>query len=73
MYDNANPQNIVFDVNVTNLFYAEPDTFREEGIDFIINYWAPPLASSTASSGTVLKTLWALRFFIAGSGLWLLI
>ncbi|KAJ4509135.1 hypothetical protein HRR83_007183 [Exophiala dermatitidis] len=29
------PQNIVFDVNSTNLLYAEPDYYRAEGIQYI--------------------------------------
>ena len=35
VYDLDNPQNIVFDVNATNLAYAEPDIFRAEGIQYI--------------------------------------
>lgn len=31
------PKNIVFDVNVTDLAYIEPDTFRADGIGFIID------------------------------------
>lgn len=31
------PQNIVFDVNVTDLAYIEPDTFRADGLRFIID------------------------------------
>lgn len=30
-----NPQNIVFDANVTNVAYVEPDTYRAEGIAYI--------------------------------------
>ena len=30
-----NPQNIVFNANVTNLLYAEPDYYRAEGIQYI--------------------------------------
>lgn len=29
------PTNMVFDVNVTNLLYAEPDYYRAEGIQYI--------------------------------------
>ncbi|KAJ4386628.1 hypothetical protein N0V93_009526 [Gnomoniopsis smithogilvyi] len=36
-YTLDDPKNIVFDVNVTNLAYIEPDTFRAEGIGFIID------------------------------------
>jgi hypothetical protein len=36
-YKTDNPQNIIFDVNVANLAYTEPDTFRAEGIAFIGN------------------------------------
>jgi hypothetical protein len=32
-YNNANPQNIVFDANVTS--YMEPDTYRKEGMALI--------------------------------------
>lgn len=32
-YDVANPLDFVFDANVTS--YAEPDTYRKEGIDLI--------------------------------------
>lgn len=35
VYTLDDPKNIVFDVNVTNLAYAEADTFRAEGIQFI--------------------------------------
>lgn len=35
-YSLEDPQNMVFDVNVTNLAYTEPDTYRAEGIDFLI-------------------------------------
>ena len=34
-YTLENPRNIVFDVNVTNLAYIEPDTYRAEGIQYI--------------------------------------
>jgi carboxylesterase type B len=33
IYDNANPQDYVFDANVTS--HAEPDTWRKEGIELI--------------------------------------
>ncbi|PSR81083.1 carboxylesterase family protein [Coniella lustricola] len=40
-YTLDNPQNLVFDVNVTDLAYAEPDTYRAEGINYIIdNMWS---------------------------------
>jgi hypothetical protein len=32
-YDNYNPLNYVFDANVTS--YAEPDTYRKEGMELI--------------------------------------
>lgn len=35
IYSVGNPQNIVWDANMTGLAYAEPDTFRKTGIDFI--------------------------------------
>ena len=35
VYSLDNPQNIVFDVNVTTLAYAEPDIYRAEGIQYI--------------------------------------
>lgn len=35
-YTLEDPRNIVFDVNVTDLLYTEPDTFRAEGINFIM-------------------------------------
>jgi hypothetical protein len=35
LYTMANPQNIVFDTNVTNLCYAEPDYYRAEGIQYL--------------------------------------
>lgn len=31
-------ENIVFDGNVTELVYAEPDTFRQEGIQWILDH-----------------------------------
>ncbi|CZR61563.1 related to triacylglycerol lipase V precursor [Phialocephala subalpina] len=34
-YTLYNPRNIVFDANVTNLAYVEPDTYRAEGIAYI--------------------------------------
>lgn len=34
-YSNAQPQNFVFDANVTSLAYTEADTFRSPGIDLI--------------------------------------
>ncbi|RLN91094.1 hypothetical protein BBJ28_00023526, partial [Nothophytophthora sp. Chile5] len=34
-YTLADPQNIVFDVNVTDLAYVEPDTYRAEGIAYL--------------------------------------
>ena len=34
-YTLDNPQNIVFDVNVTDLAYVEPDIYRAEGIAYI--------------------------------------
>lgn len=36
IYSLEDPKNIVFDVNVTDLAYAEPDIYREEGINFLI-------------------------------------
>lgn len=35
LYTLDNPQNIVFDANVTDLLYAEPDYYRAEGIQYI--------------------------------------
>lgn len=35
-YSLEDPRNMVFNVNVTNLAYAEPDTFRAKGIKFLI-------------------------------------
>lgn len=36
-YDNSDePRNMVFDVNVTALAYAEPDTYRTEQIEYLI-------------------------------------
>lgn len=37
-YSLSNPQNIVWDANVTGLAYAEPDTFRSEGIQWILEH-----------------------------------
>ncbi|EMD01294.1 hypothetical protein BAUCODRAFT_82446 [Baudoinia panamericana UAMH 10762] len=37
VYDNSNPQDIVWDGNVTSLAYPEPDTFRQAGIQWIID------------------------------------
>lgn len=34
-YNLTSPQNIVFDTNVTNLLYTEPDYYRAEGIQYI--------------------------------------
>lgn len=34
-YTLDDPQNIVFDVNVTNLAHVEHDTYRAEGIAYI--------------------------------------
>lgn len=36
-YTLEDPRNIVFDVNVTDLAYTEPDTYRADGIEFIMN------------------------------------
>jgi hypothetical protein len=38
-YNLSNPQNLVFDTNVTELAYAEPDTYRAEGIAFISEHF----------------------------------
>lgn len=38
VYDVSNPQNIVFDANKTQLAYAEPDTWRQEGIAWILEH-----------------------------------
>ncbi|KAK5110354.1 hypothetical protein LTR62_006062 [Meristemomyces frigidus] len=40
VYDNGNPQNIVWDANVTELAYPEADTFRAQGIEFILSHAA---------------------------------
>lgn len=39
-YSVSDPQNIVWDANSTELAYAEPDTFRAEGIKFILDHAA---------------------------------
>lgn len=36
-YTLDSPMNIVFDANVTNVAYEEPDTYRAEGIAYIID------------------------------------
>lgn len=36
-YTLDNPQNYVFDVNVTDLVYTEPDIYRAEAINFVID------------------------------------
>lgn len=38
LYSLTNPQNIVWDANVTELAYAEPDTWRKEGIQWILDH-----------------------------------
>ena len=38
MYSLSDPQNIVWDANVTSLAYTEPDTFRKEGIEWILDH-----------------------------------
>jgi carboxylesterase type B len=38
VYSLDNPQNIVFDANKTQLAYAEPDTWRKEGIQWILDH-----------------------------------
>lgn len=38
MYAVDAPQNIVWDANATNLAYAEPDTWRSGGIEWILNH-----------------------------------
>ena len=38
MYSLDDPQNIVWDANVTSLGYAEPDTWRKEGIEWILEH-----------------------------------
>lgn len=37
-YDLQTPQNIVFDANVTGVAFAEPDTYRAEGIRWILDH-----------------------------------
>ncbi|KZT75141.1 alpha/beta-hydrolase [Daedalea quercina L-15889] len=37
VYDNADPQDFVFDANVTELAYPESDTFRADGISTIMS------------------------------------
>ncbi|EPT06072.1 hypothetical protein FOMPIDRAFT_1044541 [Fomitopsis schrenkii] len=37
VYDNADPQDFVWDANVTELAYSEPDTYRAEGIAAILS------------------------------------
>lgn len=40
-YQLDNPRNIVFDVNTTQLTYLEPDNYRQEEIEFLLqNYYA---------------------------------
>jgi hypothetical protein len=39
-YTLDDPQNLVFDANVTELVYAEPDTYRAEGIAFLVSQYA---------------------------------
>jgi hypothetical protein len=39
-YTLENPRNMVFDVNVTNLAYVEPDTYRAEGIQYLADRFA---------------------------------
>ena len=34
-YSLDNPENILFDVNITDLARIEPDTYRAEGIQYI--------------------------------------
>ena len=38
MYSLDNPQNIVWDANATSLAYTEPDTWRKEGIQWILDH-----------------------------------
>ncbi|KAF6797614.1 carboxylesterase family protein [Colletotrichum sojae] len=35
-YDLENPENMAFDVNVTSIAYVEPDTYRTEQIEYLI-------------------------------------
>lgn len=37
-YDLKNPQNIVFDANVTGVAFVEPDTWRAKGIQWILDH-----------------------------------
>ena len=36
-YDNSNPQDIVWDANVTGLAWVEADTYRADGIETILS------------------------------------
>ena len=38
MYSLEAPENIVFDTNVTGVAFNEPDTWRKEGIRFILDH-----------------------------------
>ena len=38
VYSLDNPQNIVWDANETSLGYTEPDTWRKEGIQWILEH-----------------------------------
>jgi hypothetical protein len=38
VYSNDEPENIVFDTNVTGNAFAEADTWRKEGIQFILDH-----------------------------------
>jgi len=38
VYDNSNPQDFVWDANVTALAYSEPDTYRQSGIQYILDH-----------------------------------
>lgn len=38
VYSVDNPQNIVWDANVTSLAFTEPDTWRKEGIQWILDH-----------------------------------
>ena len=38
VYSNEEPENIVFDTNVTGNAFAEADTWRSEGIRFILDH-----------------------------------
>lgn len=37
-YEGVTPRSIVFDANVTNLAYVEDDTYRAEGIEYMIEH-----------------------------------